>query len=119
MGALKKWIVDWLIKDSVNGLIKAIQALDGNKTSLGLLGIIVSGILMYLGGPEHVPMGDAILRVLEALPKLTEREVPLTPADVNTIISQLLLIGGIIGKVYKAVKGQPQSPEIVVTKIAK
>jgi len=116
MGFLKKYFIDWLIKDSVEAVIKAIKSLDGNKTSLGILGVIASGVVMFFGGSENIPLGEHLLQIVNALPKLTEAEVALSPVDVNMAISQLVLIGGIIGKVWKAFKGYEQSPKVTVVK---
>lgn len=119
MNFIKKYFIDWLITDTVAAVIKAIKSLDGNKTSLGILGVIASGVLMFFGGAENIPLGEHLLQIINALPKLTDAEAALSPIDINMAISQIVLIAGIIGKIYKAIKGEPQSPTIVVKKVPK
>lgn len=96
----KKWIIDWFLKDTLKGLLKG---LNGNKTSLGLLGIIISGVVMVF--PSLSGFAGGVVEVLPVIP-----DAPITAADISLAISSLLTSWGVVHKAWKYFKGQPQNP---------
>ncbi len=98
MSFIKKYFWEWLVVDTVKGLVKG--KLNGNKTSLGLLGVI-AGVVSYFF-PE--------LPVTEIIETLPVEASPVSVQDLIVVVGSLQTVWGLIHKVIKAFKGQPQNP---------
>jgi hypothetical protein len=102
---IKKWLVDWLFKDTLKGIFKG---LDGNKTSLGILvyavTVIGSAIAMAFG--VEIPMKDILL------PNIPDviAGAPVSTAELSASVGQIIAGIGSIFKLYKWAKGKPQNP---------
>jgi len=101
MNFIKKYIWEWLVVDTLKGLIKG--KLNGNKTSLGLLGVIISAAMSFF---PAIPV-DSVQPIVDSLPIDSS---PISMDEIVGLFSSLLAAWGVVHKVFKFVTGQPQNP---------
>lgn len=98
MSFIKKYFWEWLVVDTVKGLVKG--NLDGNKTSLGLLGVVAACVSYFF---PDIPVTE----IIEALPVEAS---PISLQDLILVVSSLQTVWGLVHKAIKAFKGLPQNP---------
>ena len=91
---IKDWALNWVIKDL---LVKG--NLDGKKTWIGLIAVLLSGASLALGA--DMPLGDVVGAVLTSIPNTITSDAPVTSGEVASAVSSGLLIWGVVAKIIK------------------
>lgn len=107
-----KLIVGWFLKDQIKNLPKALE---GYKTGVGILLTLVTTAILAAG--SSLPVPDAVMLALETFARSFSE--PLTPEEKQTaalalqfIFAQAVTLWGLVKKVWKWAKGQPQKPSV-------
>lgn len=89
MGAIKRWLIQWLLGDVLKSVIAWVMIkLKGNKTYLSLIGFLLWQIVRILQGTSYSFAGDWLQIVLQIL---------LDAGADPTMVSQGLLGGVLVG----------------------
>jgi hypothetical protein len=108
---MKAWIIDFIVNKILlkNYLSKLIDRLDGYKSFLSI------GLTILLGASYNAGGNNEILNIIITQLMNGNIHALLKPEEIAIITTSIMSVYSLIMKVVKAMKGQPQVPELVKT----